>query len=204
METSFEWITHYGSVAIFLLLMLGIVGLPVPDETLLTFIGYLSFKGTLSLGPTWAAAVLGSTCGITLSYGLGRLLGRHVVTRLSPYVHLRSAHLAVAERWFERWGKYTLVFCYFVPGVRHLAAVAAGTSHLPLSVFASFAYAGALVWTSSYMALGYLLGEKWTGLAPLLHRTVIIWAVMVALGLMISLLLIQRRASTREPNQPPR
>lgn len=43
MDLGFEWITHYGYVAIFVLLMLGIVGLPVPDEALLTFVGYLSF-----------------------------------------------------------------------------------------------------------------------------------------------------------------
>jgi membrane protein DedA with SNARE-associated domain len=37
------WITEYGYAAIVGLLMLGIVGLPVPDETLLTFTGYLVF-----------------------------------------------------------------------------------------------------------------------------------------------------------------
>jgi membrane protein DedA with SNARE-associated domain len=35
MDIGFEWINDYGYIAIFLLLMLGIVGLPVPDETLL-------------------------------------------------------------------------------------------------------------------------------------------------------------------------
>ena len=43
------WITQYGYLAIFCLLMFGIVGLPVPDETLLTFTGYLVFKGTFVL-----------------------------------------------------------------------------------------------------------------------------------------------------------
>lgn len=49
MDLGFAWITHYGYVAIFVLLMLGIVGLPVPDEALLTFVGYLSFKGDLQV-----------------------------------------------------------------------------------------------------------------------------------------------------------
>jgi len=55
MELGFECIGRYGYLAIFLLLLLGIVGLPVPDETLLLFVGYLSFKGDLRLG-----AALGS------------------------------------------------------------------------------------------------------------------------------------------------
>ena len=51
MDTGFEWVTRYGYAGIFLLLMLGIVGLPVPDEALLTFVGYLSFKGELAFAP---------------------------------------------------------------------------------------------------------------------------------------------------------
>ena len=41
MEIITQWISHYGYFGLFSLLMLGIVGLPVPDETLLTFAGYL-------------------------------------------------------------------------------------------------------------------------------------------------------------------
>ncbi len=44
MDGLLNWIPEYDSPALFLLLMLGIVGLPIPDETLLTFSGYLIFK----------------------------------------------------------------------------------------------------------------------------------------------------------------
>ena len=73
------WITQYGYFAIFLLLVCGIVGLPVPDETLLTFAGYLVFKGNLSLPLAFAAALGGSLSGITISYTLGRTLGMKVI-----------------------------------------------------------------------------------------------------------------------------
>jgi len=59
MESGIQWIARHGYPALFVLLMLGIVGLPVPDETLLTFVGYLSFKGTLRLEPAVATAFLG-------------------------------------------------------------------------------------------------------------------------------------------------
>jgi len=39
MEFVFQWVSTYGYGALFLLLMLGIVGLPIPDETLLVFCG---------------------------------------------------------------------------------------------------------------------------------------------------------------------
>ncbi|MET0515741.1 MAG: DedA family protein, partial [Nitrospiraceae bacterium] len=80
MDAGFDWITRYGYAGIFLLLMLGIFGLPVPDEALLTFVGYLSFKGELALLPSLASAFLGSATGISLSYGIGRVAGSQVVT----------------------------------------------------------------------------------------------------------------------------
>ncbi len=66
-----QWIAQYGYLGIFSLLVLGIVGLPVPDETLLTLAGYLVYRGQLLLIPTVLAALLGSLCGITLSYSSG-------------------------------------------------------------------------------------------------------------------------------------
>ena len=71
-ETLLQWISQYGYLAIFFLLMLGIVGLPIPDEVLLTFSGYLVFKGQLALAPTMASAFLGSICGVSVSYSIGR------------------------------------------------------------------------------------------------------------------------------------
>ena len=79
MDTLLNWIPQYGYPALFLFLMLCIVGLPIPDETLLTFSGYLIFKNQLALMPTMATACLGSICGITISYTIGRRLGLYFV-----------------------------------------------------------------------------------------------------------------------------
>ena len=193
MDTGFEWITRYGYAGIFLLLMLGIVGLPVPDETLLTFVGYLSFKGDLALLPSVAAAFLGSSAGISLSYGVGRIAGSHAVTKLSPKLHLSPEHLASGQIWLQRWGKYALIIAYFVPGVRHLVALLAGASNLPLTIFAPFAYCGALLWSATFIAIGYGLGEEWHRQSLLVHRAVIILAVAVMLAILAGLLIIRRR-----------
>ena len=196
METGLDWVSRYGDAAIFVLLMLGIFGLPVPDETLLTFAGYLCFKGTLVLGPTLAASALGSGCGITLSYGLGRLLGVHAVRRLGPVLHLRQEHLAKTQRWFESWGKYVLIIGYFVPGVRHLTGIVAGASKLSPVVFARFAYAGAVVWSGSFITLGYAVGDQWQPLYEQLEPMLLVGATMVLFGLAVAFLFTSRRAKS--------
>lgn len=194
MEPGFEWIVRHGYGAIFVLLMLGIIGLPVPDETLLVFAGYLSFKGTLQLGPTVATAFLGSACGISLSYAIGRFVGMPALHKVGPLLHLRPENLEQAHRWIERWGKYSLLLAYFIPGYRHLAAFVVGTSHLEPAVFARFAYAGALIWASCFVGLGYLAGEGWQQLIPLLHRTLrmLILLSLIVLAGVVGWLLLRR------------
>jgi len=171
MEPGQKWIVRHGYGAIFLLLMLGIIGIPVPDETLLVFAGYLSSKGTLRLEPTVVTAFLGSACGISISYAIGRFLGLPALVKLGPLLHLRPEHVDQAHRWVKRWGKYSLLLAYFIPGYRHLAAFVVGASLLEPTVFARFAYTGALIWASCFVGLGYVAGEEWQHLIPVLHTS---------------------------------
>ncbi len=162
MESILHWVTQYGYAAIFGLLVLGIVGLPIPDETMLIFAGYLIYRGRLQAVPTFVAALAGSACGMSLSYALGRTIGPYLLRRFGRYVHVTEERLARVRGWFHRAGHWTLTFGYYVPGVRHLTAYVAGASNLELPHFALFAYSGGALWCTSFLALGYFLGEKWS------------------------------------------
>lgn len=154
METAILWITHYGYFAIFILLVLGIVGLPVPDEWLLTLTGYLVFKQELHLGPALTAASVGAMCGISVSYGLGRSAGLFVVHRYGRLLRLTQKDLDRMHAWFNRYGKWMLMIGFFLPGIRHLTAVMAGTSKMEYRKFALFACSGALLWSATFIGLG--------------------------------------------------
>jgi membrane protein DedA with SNARE-associated domain len=192
-ESVLSWVAHYGYVGIFGLLMLGIVGAPVPDETLLVFAGYLIFKHELEPLPAFAAGFLGSISGITVSYALGRMLGLYVVTRLGRFLHVEPAHLDRVRAWYEGKGKYGLVISYFIPGIRHLAAYVAGSSRLPLPVFAAFAYLGGLLWSGSFISIGYVLGDEWEQMSASLHRYLSIGAGVIAVVIAIGFILMRRR-----------
>lgn len=173
------WITQYGYLAIILLLMFGIAGLPVPDETLLTFSGYLIYKGTFSLPLAFSAALGGSICGITLSYWLGRTFGLALIHRYGKYVRVTEDHVHKAHAWFERVGHWGLTFGYFVPGVRHFTAYAAGMSELEPPQFALFAYSGAFLWVTTFLTLGYFLGERWEAVEKNIHQY-LVWTTIAA------------------------
>ncbi len=193
MELFFGWIQQHGYAALAMLLMMGIVGVPVPDETLLTFAGYLVYTHRLAFLPTALAAFGGSICGITLSYGLGRSVGRYLIGSMGPVLRLDFQKMDRVRAWYARRGKYALLFGYFVPGVRHLAAFAAGASRLPLGIFALFAYTGGLLWSLSFITLGYALGEEWARTSVALHRFLVVGTVLCCLTLAVGLLIRKRR-----------
>ena len=174
-ETILRWITEYGYLAIFVLMTLGT---PIPDEGLLAFAGYLVYEGRLQLFPTMAAAFLGSVCGITISYGVGRTVGYYLVTKFGPAVKITEDKITRVHSWFDRVGKWGLLFGYLLPGVRHLIAFGAGTSKLPLSVFASFAYTGGFIWSVTVISAGYYLGSQWTLVFGKVHPNLVIGSVV--------------------------
>jgi membrane protein DedA with SNARE-associated domain len=187
MEPLLDWVTQYGYPAIFALQMLGIIGFPMPDETLLVTVGFLVSQGGMCLPLAIIAAALGSACGITVSYSLGRFVGLPVIHKYGRWLHVTEENLAKIHNWFERWGKWTLVLAYYVPGVRHVAAIVAGTAKLPYHEFAMFAYTGAAIWTSTFITLGYVLGPQVSKLAPLIHAYLVYIAIAVAAMIVLAL-----------------
>ena len=195
-ETVFHWITQYGYGAIVCLLMLGIAGLPIPDETLLIFSGYLVFKHQLHIVPALAAAFLGSICGITLSYVLGRTFGFALIHRYGQYFHVTEDQLNRTRDWMEHSGAWSLTFGYYIPGVRHLTAYVAGTSKLHPSVFSLFAYSGGGLWSLTFVAAGYFLGDEWARVSSDISSYG--WRATLALGAALLVCLGARRMRQRQ------
>lgn len=179
------WISQYGYLAIFCLLMLGIVGLPVPDETLLTFSGYLIYKGHFTPLLAFGAALAGSACGITISFVLGRTFGLKLIHRYGKYMRITEEHVRKAHAWFERVGHWGLTFGYFVPGVRHLTAYAAGMSDVTPHQFGVFAYSGGVLWVGTFLTLGYFLGERWEAVEKNIHHYLVWITVACAIALLL-------------------
>jgi membrane protein DedA with SNARE-associated domain len=170
MSYVFAWIGQYGYGAIFVLLMLGVVGLPVPDETLLVYCGYLISKGVMHPAGAFFAALAGSWCGISLSYAIGRTAGLGVVHRFGKYLHITQQRLDRVHAWFDRVGHWALFIGYYIAGVRHFTAIVAGTSKLKYTHFILFAWSGGLVWVATFLTLGYFLGENWERVAEVVHH----------------------------------
>jgi membrane protein DedA with SNARE-associated domain len=190
METMLGWVTHYGSISLFFLMMLGIVGLPIPDETLLLFSGYLIYTHTLNPVFTFSMAFLGSATGITVSYFLGRIYGLKLIHKYGRYFHFTEERFWKIHNWFERAGRWSLFFGYYIAGVRHLTAMVAGASALEYPIFAGFAYTGAFTWVLTFLSLGYFVGNRWQGASERIHHYILVGSIV--LGAILGMYLLTR------------
>ena len=152
-----QWLLQYGAPILFLMLVLGIVGLPIPDETLLTLAGWLIAKGKFDPFPMIIAAISGSICGISLSYWLGRLTGPWFMKKYGPKVRISEEKMLKVHNLYDKYGKWLLFVGYFIPLVRHLSGYIAGCSKLNIRDFMLFAYTGAVIWALTFLSLGYFL-----------------------------------------------
>ncbi|HEX7359865.1 MAG TPA: DedA family protein [Bryobacteraceae bacterium] len=174
MHSVLDLLLQYRYFGLFCLLCLGIVGLPIPDETLLVFAGYLILRGILDPWLAFITALAATMLGISISYAVGRALGYRVVPRFGKYVHLTPKRMERVNQWFSRMGAWLLTICYFIPGVRHFAALVAGMSRLRYRTFALFAYPGAVIWVAIFLAAGYFLGAQWERASATVQHDVLI------------------------------
>lgn len=84
--------------------------------------------------PAWALVVVataGNVLGSVVNWLLGRLLARFEARRWFP---VRREQVAKAERWYQRWGKWSLLLSW-APFIGDPLTVVAGVLREPLPVF---------------------------------------------------------------------
>ena len=163
------WIAQYGYLAIFSLLVLGIVGLPVPDETLLTFTGYLVFQGHLSLPLAFLSGFAGSACGITLSYILGRTFGLKLIHRYGISASAKKISTKPRRRPGQgrpggpkRWALGGSLPATSLAPVAPSGGRAGPGRHPSPPLFSPLPLGrGVVLWASTFIAAGYLAWRKW-------------------------------------------
>ena len=189
-------VSDYGYLGIFTFLALGIFSISIPDELMLLIAGYFASKGELRLDLTIIIVFLGSISGISLNYIVGRYFGTYLLKKSKSILSGRLDRVNDIQGWFNRFGGGVLFLGYFLPGSRHWFPVVAGISKVAPAVFASYAYPGGLLWSSTLIFLGYSWGTQW----PVFSQKIIIClalAVLLIILLFLLCCLLRRRVGKR-------
>lgn len=187
--------THYVGAAV--LMAAESMIFPVPSEAVMPFVGFQVADGKWNLWLAIFATSLGSLIGSLLSYAMGYYGGRPFVLAAGKYVLLNVHDLDRTEQFFQaRQGAWTIFIARFIPVVRHLISIPAGTGRMPLLPFCVATVAGATLWNGFLLWVGMRLREHWTDVMHYGHEIdIAIVVLMVAGGLwFLRRRLRQRRA----------
>ncbi|CAN5335274.1 DedA family protein [soil metagenome] len=181
-----DWVTRtigdYGLFAVFGLMLLESMGILIPSEAISPFAGYLVSRGQMGLFGAVAAGVLGNLVGSWIAYFIGLWGGRELWFKYGRYVGVRAHHLAVAEKWFDRYGELTVFISRCLPVVRTFISFPAGTARMNFPKFPLSTFLGCVPWVFALTYLGYLLGENWDEIGSYLHYLDYAVALVVLVG----------------------
>jgi membrane protein DedA with SNARE-associated domain len=147
---------RHGYALTFGLLFAEAMGLPFPAAIALVAAG-----ATVAANALWGPAVLfialvALLLGDSVQYVLGREMGWALLGFLCRVsINPETCILRSAESFYKR-GKITLVIAKFIPGVNTMAAPLAGSMKMRYWQFLRLDFAGALVYSSAYLTLGYV------------------------------------------------
>lgn len=157
---------QYGYIGILLLIFLENIFPPIPSEIILPFSGFMTTKTRLGAVGVIVAATIGSIFGALVLYLVGSLLRAErlekvVNGRIGKVLHFNMEHIRKAERDFQKYGTWSVLFLRCVPIVRSLVSIPAGMAGMDMVSFFLFTAVGSLIWNILLVSLGAGLGESW-------------------------------------------
>jgi membrane protein DedA with SNARE-associated domain len=203
-----QFITNYGYLAIFLLMLAESACIPVPSELIMTFGGALAagaVPGTqLNLIGVILAGTAGNVAGSYLAWAVGRYGGQPALRRWGKRLRLREHDLDRATAWFDRHGGKAVLIGRLLPVVRTFISLPAGIAGMPALRFGIYTTIGCLPWTAALAVAGYAVGANWESIANAFHGPSYIIAAVVLLAIAIGVwrYLRRRAADTQTGTQP--
>jgi len=159
MQALLSLIAHHGYILVFFIVLAEAVGLPVPAAVALVAGGAAAAAGVLSVYRLLLLAVLAMLLGDVLLFVLGRYMGWGLLGFLCKLsVNPETCILRSAESFYKR-GKATLLFAKFIPGINTMAPPLAGSMRMPLDDFLRLDLAGASLYATVYVSLGFLFRD---------------------------------------------
>ena len=150
-----QWLTDYGLLAVFLMVGIESIGVPVPGETMLIVAAlYAGSTHKLSIVLIVLAAAAGAIVGDNIGYSVGRHGGWPLLKRHGHRVGIDERRLKLGRYLFLTHGGKVVFFGRFISILRTYAAALAGANHMPFRRFFSFNASGGLIWAAVY-GLGY-------------------------------------------------
>ncbi len=187
-EIIIEIMNQFGYIGICLLILVENVFPPIPSEVILTFGGFMTTQSEMSVLGVIVVSTIGSVLGAIILYLVGRLINKDVIEKwldgkVGKILRFKREDVEKANCWFEKKGKWTVLFCRCVPIVRSLISIPAGMSKMAFTPFILLTTLGSALWNTVLVILGNVAGNSWEKISHIIDKfsDVILIVLIVAL-----------------------
>lgn len=136
------------------------IGLPIPALPVLLGMGALAGLGKFSIWTSLALAVAASLTSDVIWFRLGRVRGSSILNLLCRMSLEPDSCVSNTKTLFGRLGARALLISKFIPGLGATAAPLAGLTRMNPWKFIAADATGAVTWSATYLAAGYVFRNQ--------------------------------------------
>jgi len=134
------------------------VGLFIPGSTIVLFMGALAAKGYFDLGDLiWFAAV-GAILGDNINYFIGKKYGSKIF--IKGFWFIKPDHFKKGEIFFQKYGSKSVFIGRFIPSIKEVIPLIAGTFGMKRTPFVTWNIFGAIGWSLTWILPGYFFAQS--------------------------------------------
>ena len=160
-----SFLSQFGLAAVFLFGFLEACCVPIPSEITFGFAGVLAGEGHLNIVAVIIVGTVAELIGSFVSYTVGRVGERPLVSRFGRYLLITERDIDRAERFFAGRGAWAVPVGRALPVVRTFISIVAGFIKMPALLFGVLSLIGTAVWVTAISLLGYALSSTWQSIA---------------------------------------
>ena len=153
------WLEHIGILAVFALVLVEQVGLPLPTYPVLIVAGAWSARGGPAAAQIVAVAVAACLLADLAWYASGRRFGSRVLRAMCRLSLEPDSCVSDTEQLFARFGARVLIIAKFIPGLGAVTTAMSGVVGAGVSHFLVYDFIGATLWAGSAVALGSIFHD---------------------------------------------
>jgi membrane-associated protein len=189
------FLVQYGLAAIFVLLLVKTIGvpIPIPSDLIILTAAVRAAQGKLVLWQALIAILIALVLGGLIQFILARGPGRGLLYRFGRYIGLTTPRLDAASGKVKKGGVVGISLAILVPGVRGAAIAASGLADMPLRTFLPGLVVGSALFLGLHFALGYLGGSLFSLIGRVLPLTPVILLVLALLVIAFALWVVAYR-----------
>ena len=139
--------------------------IPLPSEIIMPLAGWMLIRAQ-ALPVTYiliagAYGALGCTIGSVVTYVIGMRGGRPFLEKYGKYLLVSKRDLELADKWFAKYGSWSIFISRLLPVVRTFVSLPAGVARMHFSKFLIYTFLGSFIWCAGLAYGGYHLGNHW-------------------------------------------